>query len=137
MSLFTWKHKYYPETATTSAKSDDDDNTLLERSIIKWTGLREPNLKAHDVGVTDKSPFRHVYSLELSGTGEDYLGISGKSCALCERHNDDDTGDDDCLTCPIVKTTGKQCFTEFEHFCRLADPEPMIELLKRVRAGDA
>jgi len=120
MTIQTWEAEFYPVEAVERSTNPIE---ATKHSLRKWEGLREENLKKHNV---------HIYINRVcEGDAEVIgIGIGADSCALClySRYV--------CELCPIFKFKGGPCDTyedsEFHQWLRKGDPEPMISLLKSV-----
>lgn len=126
MSLESWKNEFYPVTAIAIA-SEGNDLDLIKHSILKWEGMRLPNLLEHGLQIDSGSDIEDPATLS-------HLYIDTDSCALCQRYYDYGS----CVQCPIVKVTGKRCTegepSPYETWGMDNNPEPMVELLKEVLA---
>jgi len=123
MSVESWKKEFYPIPAYDYRYGRHPRLQVLDASLLKWKGLTKANLKKHRVtmvnggiGSKDDPYFERFY-------------FDGDSCSLCAKYYGR-TADYSCDACPIWKLTGKTCLSAYS---KLPDPEPMIQLLTKVR----
>lgn len=123
MTVESWKQEYYPIPA-----SDVEPEKAAQHSLRKWTGLRQANLKAHGVTLTDLET--KIGTLRYD-----------TSCALCLHfsggHHLDDI--DDCSQCPLaIVRGGAPCTHRLPRetlspylLARRGYPTPLINWLRR------
>lgn len=123
MSLETWKDEYYPVDAGEVRKDD-----ALDHSLRKWTGLLPENLARHGAVLED---FGCGVRVTAEG-GTDSFRMDGLTCALCATH--------ECKECPLKVIGGEECDpddchapTVYRTFHATLNPQPMIELMTRVK----
>ena len=117
MSIYSWKRQFYPIRAGLGAATASDI-TALDHSLIKWYGLRAEALSAH--GLTRS---HNKIEEDLAVEERDFFNVSGESCALCRRY------EEDCGRCVL-----KGCGLEWSAYMVRHDPEPMIKLLEAAKA---
>lgn len=127
MSAKTWFEEFYPVTAQTIAKSNDDRAIILH-AVQKWTGLLPENLEKHKVFFSE-------------GVLEDNLrlNIDSSSCGLCVKYIDDDDDCNPCSACPLSKMIGHPCDEGDNdpddggiYWEALTNPQVMIDALNKV-----
>lgn len=128
MSLNSWKREFYPVPA-----DECEEPNALEHSLRKWRGLTPENLARHGVN-------RVLSSLD---DGDEMLGITTQSCALCKSYL---AAEPACKECPLRKVRcGYPCdapcdqdgdehrrIAPYGRFVQCGDPGPMIKLLELV-----
>jgi len=118
MSMHSWKKQFYPMSANSKAATASDI-AALDHSLVKWYGLRAEALSAH--GLTRSH--NKIEEGPLTGR-RNFFNVSGESCALCRRY------EEDCDRCVL-----KGCGPEWSTYMFKHDPEPMIKLLEKAKAG--
>lgn len=127
MSLNEWKKLYYPIPAARVLRQDS-----LEHSIRKWEGLSKEVLRRFGL----KRHFNIIYDAK---NGQDTLGISTNSCALCFQWV---IRTDTCNGCPLWRIRdGKPCDEKMEGesespyvvFKESGNNLPMLKWLKKIR----
>lgn len=136
MSAKSWQQEFYPTPAHSCSAED-----AVKHSLLKWTGLRDENLKRHGVRLTNGGRIMTVESDDLK-TRIDYgIIIDSRSCALCIHY----TGlyISDCINCPVYRVRentkcdsktsdelDKNVESPWFIFKQRGDPEPMIKVLE-------
>lgn len=141
MSLKTWKAEFYPKSAKRVSKKG-----ALDASIQKWEGLREENLKKHqiqlfagkDIYLREKDTCRQLPHITRDIT-----------CALCTHYLQikGSWGEfADCTMCPLFQSEGKSCCEAQSAYyktiqrlpswgvCSLFNPATMIKALRKAQA---
>jgi len=117
MGIATWKKEFYPPISKVTRAN------AIDHSLKKWIGLREENLKRHDLKLSNFT----VY-----GTNGNSFCIDETTCSLCR------INDSDCYKCEFVTLDGPgTCRSEFLRIGTRtnypATPEPMIERLEKLK----
>ncbi len=130
MSAGSWIRKYYPHLAD-SDEATQSDLAAARHSLRKWKGLRPAALRRHGCELSEIS--NNVIC--PSTLAERVLQINSRSCALCQRY------DDECSQCPLYETLGGRPCDQSDHpgtkvspwrrWAANQDPEPMILALRR------
>lgn len=140
MSIASWKEEFYP-TRADEAPHDRTEIEAIQHSITKWTGLKEENLRKHDLyldGNLQLTGIDDTVKPGLSAIKRQGI-IASEHCSLCMKFkNYKGTQEKHCCElCPIYRRLGDTCYKEFGHFTSnaLMNPrvatEPMIDLLDR------
>jgi len=134
MSLETWKEEFYPVDADCFSV-DNPDIELVEHSLRKWRGLRDKNIKKHNV-------VHNIVVGEVYDKAEDegYVQIGAESCALCTVYIDGvdnhDGHHESCCFCPLTDTRELPCDrgrgAPWLIYTNTGDPEPMIKALEEI-----
>jgi hypothetical protein len=98
---------------------------LNKTDLEKWIGLRKKNLEKHCLEF-DKETMK-IY--DQIGNN---INIDASTCQLCLDYFQNGVCID-CEECPIMIKYFRPCLHEYSHFGKLADPEPMIHLLKTIK----
>lgn len=129
MSLATWKAEFYPIEAMHVEKKD-----AVDHSLRKWEGMREENLKKHNVKVN----YGDLQDIE---NDRDRLVISSSSCALCQHYSRTYA----CPKCPLYEVrglvrcdhlTGTELLdsdSPWHTWVLNTEPLPMIDWLKKAK----
>jgi hypothetical protein len=120
VSLGSWKDEFYSIEAYDTLEAD-----ALAHSLLKWSGMTDGKLDAHDV----TADFR---AGELCDDDEILL-IADETCALCF-HFQYDGRSDRCVACPLFKALGGvPCdYTDkpYTIWRQSGDAKPMIAALE-------
>lgn len=119
--LKEWEKKYY----TPARDSIGTDWAAILHSIRKWEGLRPHILKQYEL--RQDGSF-----LVDEHTNADFV-VGTSTCALCEKYMPSPGSVPVCSKCPIYKSEGVTCSREYNKFVYHKNPEPMIDLLERIR----
>lgn len=126
MTMKTWKEEFYP----TRAMESEPGWPAVSHSIVKWHGLREENVKKHDL------VFSGGNIVELAGDREvAAVYVDTSTCALCQ------TATVGCSDCPLYISRGHfQCdevvpgesTSPWHRWVKHHNPEPMIKVLEAI-----
>jgi len=119
----SWTSEFYPINASDACHSDIQ---ALEHSLQKWIGLRKENLEKHGW---------------LRKWGLAPIEVYSSTCALCQRHCENDTIGATCKTCPLYIERGAKCYDHvvmddrlnnnpYNDFINYGLPETMIKLIQ-------
>ena len=117
MSLKTWCEEFYPIPAFAVQEPQ-----ALDHSIQKWEGLRQKNLKRHNVTLRRDGIDLVVYDSE----DDDGVMVNDRTCALCVNYRW-------CNGCPVLNTNPHGCDSAFQEFSGTCCPESMLKLLYKVK----
>ena len=110
MSIKTWKEEFYqnyiPET----------DEDAIEKSLMRWIGLRRENLLAHRLKFQE--------------------AINGSYCGLCEKFARRNLySDNPCLNCPLYLKDNESCddgWSKYQTALHTRYPEVLITALAKL-----
>ena len=122
-----WLNDYYPVDAYDFYSHDVI--AMLDHGILKWSGFDPDILEEYGTMIYKGLVGKYISAKDHHRS----LSIDCGSCALCVNFQDDDG----CSKCPIVIETGDRCEgpdSPFMTFIEKNDGQPMVELLKQVRA---
>ncbi len=131
-NLTTWKAEFYPVAADVAMS----EMAAVEHAIRKWTGLREENLRAHNVS-TNRPYLRNFRQIGSPDVGDKPLTIAAGICALCLQYSCNGTLE----VCPLEHCRDAMCDirgadendSPFEAWQLHADPEPMLLWLHKTK----
>ena len=117
MSMKTWREEFYPVPAGTARRRSW--RWAAKHSLRKWEGLREENLRKHDVRY---SPEDNAV-VDADGAR---LKLDDKTCALCRKVQEAEEADlsvNGCGICPLalVGYNCNSCESAY-HAARDSDP---------------
>ena len=117
MSTKSWKNEYMP----CPLRDCHDVATALQYVYLKWTGMKEENLKKH--GLAKEKNRRWIY--EIADISE-FIIMSSANCALCAVTPASLDGSERCMLCVLQNC--KDQWLQWVVFNRTA---PMLELIHR------
>ena len=117
MSMKTWREEFYPVSAATARRRSW--RWAAKHSLRKWEGLKEENLRKHDVRYSPEDN-------AVVGANGARLRLDGETCALCYKAQEAEEADlsmNGCDLCPLA-LVGYNCSSceSAYHRARSYDP---------------